>query len=406
MSAQVGASVVETVGPSSLPLRSVTDAALLSSGFRPFFLLGSLWAGLSILFWLPLFFGDLDTASSFAPIDWHIHELLFGYLSAIVTGFLLTAIPNWTGRVPVRGAPLLGLILLWMAGRAAVFSSAQIGWLAAAFIDCVYLAVVGVVAAREILAARRSRSQFIVLLPVSGLLAANILFHTEAHLFGLSDVGRRLGLAAAILMISLIGGRIIPSFTRNWLLREDERRLPVSFNRLDAVAIAVSVFALGCWTIFPEFAATGVAMAMAAVLQGTRLARWAGDRVTRNPLLLVLHLGYAFVPVGFALAALGTMAPALVSPAAATHAFGAGAIGTMTLAVMIRATLGHTGHELRVGVTGAALFAAVILAALLRIMATFFPVETALILVSAALWAVAFLGFAFLFGAMLVRQGA
>jgi uncharacterized protein involved in response to NO len=103
--------------------------AILSYGFRPFFLAGALYAGLAILFWLPLFYGRVETWSAFAPVDWHVHEMLFGYLAAVITGFLMTAIPNWTGRLPVRGLPLLALALLWLAGRFAVFFSADIGWL-------------------------------------------------------------------------------------------------------------------------------------------------------------------------------------------------------------------------------------------------------------------------------------
>ena len=110
--------------------------AVLSYGFRPFFLLGALQAGLAILFWLPLFYSRLDTSSLFAPVDWHVHEMLFGYLPAVMTGFLLTAIPNWTGRLPVQGVPLLGLVLLWLAGRIAVFFSSEMGWMVAAVIDC------------------------------------------------------------------------------------------------------------------------------------------------------------------------------------------------------------------------------------------------------------------------------
>ncbi|TGV79005.1 short-chain dehydrogenase, partial [Mesorhizobium sp. M00.F.Ca.ET.158.01.1.1] len=132
--------------------------AVLSYGFRPFFLLGSLYAGGAILLWLPLFYGRLETSSAFLPVDWHVHEMLFGYLAAIVTGFLMTAIPNWTGRLPGQGLPLLALVLLWLAGRVAVFFSVQTGWLVGAAVDCAFLLAVAAAAATEIIAGRNWRN--------------------------------------------------------------------------------------------------------------------------------------------------------------------------------------------------------------------------------------------------------
>src|SRR6476660_3410332 len=115
---------------------------LLASGFRPFFLLGSVYAGLAILVWLPVFYGEINLVSAFAPRDWHVHEMLYGYLPAVITGFLFTAIPNWTGRLPIQGTPLLLLVLVWIAGRLCVTISADVGWLPAAAIDVGFLALI------------------------------------------------------------------------------------------------------------------------------------------------------------------------------------------------------------------------------------------------------------------------
>jgi uncharacterized protein involved in response to NO len=376
--------------------------AILSYGFRPFFLAGALYAGLAILFWLPLFYGDVDTWSTFAPVDWHVHEMLFGYLAAVVTGFLLTAIPNWTGRLPVQGLPLLALALLWLAGRFAVFFSAGIGWLAAGVVDCAFLLAVAASAATEIVAGRNWRN-LKVLLPVTVLFAANAAFHAEAHFEGVTDVSRRLGLGAAIILIMIVGGRIVPSFTRNWLVRENPGRLPASINRFDAVSIGISVLALVAWTFFPGSVATGVALIVAAVLSAARLARWAGDRTWRDPLVLILHVGFACLPIGLFLAGLAAFAPALVPSAAGLHALGVGAIGTMTLAVMTRATLGHTGRDLKAGPGTCLIYVAVLLAALVRVCAAFIPGHPVLLDISAGLWAAAFLGFAALYGPMVSR---
>ena len=268
--------------------RSYEGPAILSYGFRPFFLLGSAYAGLSILFWVPAYSGLVETSSLFAPVDWHVHEMLFGYLAAVVTGFLLTAIPNWTGRLPVLGLPLLALVVLWVAGRIAVFFSGFLGWQVAVAIDCSFLAAVAVVTAREIVSGRNWRN-LKVLAPLTILLVANICFHMEAHLFGISDVSRRLGLSAALLLIMIIGGRIIPSFTRNWLARENPGRLPAPFGHFDTCAIAISAGALVWWCGFPEASGAAITLAAAAALQVARLARWAGDRTFADPLVLILH---------------------------------------------------------------------------------------------------------------------
>lgn len=376
--------------------------AILSYGFRPFFLLGSFYGGLTVLFWLPLFYGHLETSSSLAPIDWHVHEMLFGYLAAIVAGFLLTAIPNWTGRLPVEGTPLLFLVSLWVLGRVAVFISAHTGWLVAAAIDCAFLFAVAAAAAVEIIVGRNWRN-LKVLIPVTVLLIANVVFHVETHYAGISDIGRRLGISAAIMLLMIIGGRIIPSFTRNWLVRENPGRLPVPFNHLDMAIVVVSAVALAGWTFLPEGNATGLALFLAAGLNALRLSRWAGDRTCRDPLVLILHVAYGFVPLGLLLAGLAVFAPGTFVSAAGIHALGVGAIGTMTLAVMVRATLGHTGRPLRAGKSGCFVFAAVLVAATARVAEALGLPGVWLVTLSACAWAAAFLGFAILFCRMLVR---
>ncbi|WP_027056231.1 NnrS family protein [Mesorhizobium erdmanii] len=376
--------------------------AVLSNGFRPFFLLGALFGGAAILFWLPLYYGKLETFSVFLPVDWHVHELLFGYLAAVITGFLLTAIPNWTGRLPLQGLPLLALVLLWCAGRVVVFCSSQTGWLLAALVDCGFLLAVVVAAATEIVAGRNWRN-LKVLLPVTALLAANIMFHIEAHSQGVTNISRRLGLAATVVLVMVIGGRIIPSFTRNWLARERPGRLPVPFSRFDGITILSSAFGLVAWTFFPTNPGTGTILIAAALLNAIRLGRWAGDRSLRDPLVLILHLSFAFVPIGLFVSGLAVLLPGQVPAAAGIHAFGVGALACMTLAVMSRATLGHTGRELRADTGTCLMFAAVLFAAILRIAAAFEPAAVSLLHMAAALWVIACFGYVVLFGRMLVR---
>ncbi len=380
-------------------LRAHQGWPLLASGFRPFFLLGSIYAGLAILVWLPVFYGELTLTSALAPRDWHVHEMLYGYLPAVITGFLFTAIPNWTGRLPIQGTPLLALVIVWIAGRLCVTFSAETGWLAAMLVDASFLLLVAAAVAREILAGRNWRNLNVVML-VLLLLAGNVAFHLEAHFNGAAETGIRIGIAVVVLLISLIGGRIIPSFTRNWLVRENPGRLPAPFARFDMVVIAISALTLVCWVVSSTSHLTGAALAFAGLLHLARLARWAGDRTLRERLLLILHVGYAFVPLGFLLNAASAFG--VVPTGAGVHAWMAGAAGTMTLAVMSRATLGHTGQQLTASRATQAIYAAIIVAALARICAVIEPVHSeALLHLAAFAWAAAFLGFAISFGPLL-----
>jgi uncharacterized protein involved in response to NO len=376
---------------------------LLSYGFRPFFLAGAAYAGLGILIWVPLFFGEIAVPTAFSPLDWHIHEMLYGYLPAIVAGFLLTAIPNWTGRLPLQGRALAVLVTVWMAGRVAVCISALIGRPAAGAVDVLFLVLIAAAVGREVIAARNWRNLppvFILLL----FLAGDVIFHVEDYRTGSAELGTRLGIAAAVALISFVGGRIIPSFTRNWLARENPGRLPVPFGRFDIGAVVISLFALALWIVAPSWTGTAALMVLAGVTQAIRLARWAGDRTLRDRLVLVLHVAYAFVPLGFVILGDAILVPSVVPISAGIHAWTIGAIGTMTLAVMTRVSLGHAGQKLAAGALTQIIYGAVILAACLRIAAAFPPTAARVLLEAAATaWIAAFWLFAIGYGALLLR---
>jgi uncharacterized protein involved in response to NO len=376
--------------------------ALFSYGFRPFFLGGGVWAVLVIVLWIPQFMGELSLRTAFSSLDWHIHEMLFGYISAVIAGFLLTAIPNWTGRLPINGAPLAVLAALWLSGRVAILISAQLGILATALIDVSFLVTLAAVAAREIIAGRNWRN-LRVLAVLGVLIAGNIVFHAEVFAFGRADYGVRIGIGAVIVLITLVGGRVIPSFTRNWLARRNEGRLPAPFSRFDAAAIAVSATSLAIWVGLPEHTLTGLALIGAAGMQAARLVRWAGDRTVADRLVLVLHIGYAFVPIGFALLGASILNPALVPTSAGIHAWTAGATGLMTLAIMTRASLGHTGQPLAATYGTQAIYLLALCAVMLRILAAFNGSMMLMGLASAA-WIAAFGGFVLLYGPLLVRR--
>ncbi|KAA0108231.1 NnrS family protein [Methylobacterium sp. P1-11] len=372
-------------------LRSYAGPAILSYGFRPFFLLGALYAGLSILAWLPMFAGELTLPTAFALRDWHVHEMLYGFAGAVVAGFLLTAVPNWTGRLPLQGRPLLLLVAAWLAGRFAVALSAELGWLPAAILDVSFLSLLTAALGREVIAGRNWRN-LKVLGVLTAMLLGNAVFHIEAHLSGTAEYGIRVGIAATLTMVMLIGGRIIPSFTRNWLAALGPGRMPVPYGRFDAVSMMIAVAALLAWVVAPADSATGAGLLIAGLSQAARLARWAGYRTWQNPLVFILHVAFAFVPLGFVLVGLSALSD--ISAAAGIHAWTAGAVGVMTLAVMSRASLGHTGRPLRAPVSVQAVFILATGSVLARVCAALHPVWTAPLLATATvLWAAAFLGF-------------
>lgn len=384
-------------------LKAFSGPALLSYGFRPFFLAGAVYAGLGLLIWLPVFFGEIAIPTTFSPVDWHIHEMLYGYLPAVITGFLLTAIPNWTGRLPLQGGPLAVLVITWMVGRIAICISSIIGPLTAGAIDVLFLVLVVAAMSREIIAGRNWRNLPPIFV-ISILLIGNLIFHVEDYKTGISEFGTRLGIAAAVGLISLIGGRVIPSFTRNWLVRENPGRLPTPFGHFDKVVLILSVLALLFWVADPSWKTTAAFMLMAGIAQAMRLARWAGDRTLQDRLVLVLHVGYAFVPIGYLILAAAAFFPQMVSITAGIHAWTVGAIGTMTLAIMTRASLGHTGNSLEAGLLTQATYVAVVTAAILRIAAGIWPVAMVPLLYAAGVaWIVAFWMFAIGYGPLLAR---
>lgn len=388
-------------------MRAWTGPAVLSFGFRPLFLLGAGWAALAMAVWIASLSGHLEIPSQFSPVAWHAHEFLFGYLGAVIAGFLLTAVPNWTGRLPVVGWALGGLVFLWLAGRLAVGISAMMPAMAAALIDLAFPLALSAVILREIVAGRNWRN-LIVLALLFTFMAANALFHLEAAqgTEASQGTGLRLGLAAALMMISVIGGRIVPSFTRNWLAKKGSEARPVPpMQRFDKAVLAVTLIGLLSWVVRPEWPVTGVLLLVAGVMQTMRLMRWKGGATGSEPLVWVLHAGYAFVPLGALVMAAGILVPDALEIAAAQHVWMAGAVGLMTLAVMTRATLGHSGRELHAGPATASLYVLLICAVAMRLAAGIWPeLSMTLHWLSVICWVLAFGGFVVVYGPMLVSR--
>ncbi|MCB1882912.1 MAG: NnrS family protein [Geminicoccaceae bacterium] len=378
--------------------------ALFSNGFRPFFLGGAAWAVAALALWLAVLSGAVSPFGAFDPLVWHQHEMLFGAIGAIITGFLLTAIPNWTGALPVRGRPLLALFLAWGAARLANLAGGA--WVALA-VETAFLAALPVMALREIVKGKNWRN-----LPVCALIGlfalAGLLSHLEAAAdLPTGDPGRRLGLGVVLLLIGLVGGRVVPSFTRNWLVKRGvtEKRLPAPFGAFDKLALLALALALLAWVLLPG-PIMGPLLVLAGFLHLVRLGRWAGHRTGGEPLVAVLHVGYAWLGAGLVLLGLAE-AGLVLERAAAVHALTAGAAGTMTLAVMTRASLGHTGRTLHAGPATVAVYALVCSGALLRVLVPALPGDAVHWLgLSALLWGGAYALFCAVYGPMLVAKKA
>jgi uncharacterized protein involved in response to NO len=381
--------------------RMATSPPILRGGFRPFFFFGAAWAVIALALWLWALLAGLELPSALDPLAWHRHEMLFGFVGAIVAGFLLTAIPNWTGRLPIAGPPLAALVGLWLAARVAVLWSGTFGLTVAAFLDIGFYGVMAFVGAREILAAKNRNLPLVAMVLLFGAADA-VDYASMSGLIADGEAGFRAGIALVTVMISVIGGRIVPSFTRNWLVKQGhDRGLPGQPNRFDIGVILATALALIAWIAAPRWAPTGIALTLAALFQLARLARWSGWRTASDPLVLILHLGYLWVPAGLALLGWSILDTA-VPRTAALHALTAGAMATMILSVMTRATLGHTGRELRAGPATLAAYALVTVGAILRVVAPLGVIDYRTGLEWAgALWAGAFLLFLIAYGPIL-----
>ncbi|MDW8342313.1 MAG: NnrS family protein [Geminicoccaceae bacterium] len=376
-------------------VRARSGPALLSYGFRPFFLLAGLQALWTVGLWTGFRLGLFAWPFDWPPVAWHAHELLFGYGSAALSGFLLTAIPNWTGRLPLSGRPLAGLAGSWVLGRLAVLASHDLPAVLVASVSLAFPAALLLATAREVLIGK-NRPHY----PVIGLLALFALawlgFHLELAGGAPAPVSSHLGIAALLLQIGLVGGRILPSFTTNWLRRHrPEAALPVPFDRFDKGALLLAAFALALLVVRPIAglppALCGAAALSAGFAHLFRLWRWRPFAALSEPLLWSLHLGYFFLPAGFLAAGVGLLLDRSGLSAAATHLWTVGAIGGTTLAVMTRATRGHTGRALTAPPATALAYAALAAAALLRAGADLAPQLADLLVPSAGIaWLFAF----------------
>jgi uncharacterized protein involved in response to NO len=386
---------------------------LFSYAFRPLFLLATLYALIAVPVWVFAWVGwlPLPTIVGGNPIWWHAHEMLFGFAGAAVGGFLLTAVATWTGRPPVAGGPLVGLALLWLNARLLLFvpAAAAAGWVvpAAATADLGYDLLLLALMSREVISVRNHRN-YKVLLLLALLATANAAFYV-----GITGRARWVdpALLAAlwvfVLLISVIGGRVVPAFTRNWLRLHGRQRpdlkpgAPPAFDRVDLAATVLLVLFAACTLLPIPPSVTALTGLLSGLLLLARVARWQGFRARGDPMVWILHVAFLWIPVGVLL--LSGAAIGWWPGSAGVHALTTGAIATMVVAIASRAALGHTGRPLQSNPVLNLGYAMITLAAVLRVMVVAVPDAGTILLLSAASWWLGFACFAWRYVPILMQ---
>jgi uncharacterized protein involved in response to NO len=375
--------------------------AFFSYGFRPFFLGAALFAGVAVPVWILLLTGFGDSEFFSVAREWHVHEMVFGFLPAVIAGFLLTAIPNWTDRAPIRGNELMLLCALWLAGRLAM-AIPFLAPLLSAITDGAFLVVVAGLVWREIAAGKNWPHALIGGL-ISLYAGANILFHVLALSGAATEFPERMALGLDMVLLVLIGGRVIPNFTRDFLAGQGMTEQPAPFSRFDGLSVVLVGTAAASWTVQPQAMVTGGLLVAAGLTNLGRLLRWYGWLTWREPLALILHLGYGWLTMSLLVLG-GSILGLGLSTTDAVHALTAGAVGVLTLAMMTRASLGHTGRPKHAGPLTVCIYLLVNLGAMLRVFGPATDLPTNIVLgVAAVAWSGSYLLFALVYGPFLLR---
>lgn len=380
--------------------------ALFNYGFRPFFFLAGLFAVVSLAAWLAIYEGHVDFSLAMAPARWHAHEMLYGYTAAAVAGFFLTVVPNWTRAKAEKGPMLVGLSALWLLGRVAMWSQGAVPYAWAAIADMLFIVALSVVVSRPLLDPQHRR-QFVFVPILAGLIGGNALMHLDV--LGLDwlgiDWGKRgemLGLDAVLVLVAVMGGRVTPSFTSSFLGHADPSVKVRQDAGRDRAVMAATWGVLVVDLLWPEQWLGGVMALAAAGLHLVRLSGWQGRRTLGNPILWVLHLGYVWLCIGFALKGLADFG--LLAQTDALHALTIGAIGTMTLAIMTRASLGHTGRIIKAAPSIVVAYILVSVSALARLATLAWPeMAQALAWLAGGAWILAFASFFWVYAPILSR---
>ena len=377
------------------------NRTLLAIGFRPFYLLASVFAVAAILFWLAGINGRLPVGAYLQGVFWHSHEMLFGYIVAVMAGFLFTAVRNWTGLPTPSGVTLGGIVLLWILARVLLVSGPSA---LAVILDVAFLPMIAIAVAIPILRSRNKRNYKII-----GVLVAVSLLHVVFHMAiggqlpsWLSRASLFASIDLVVILFALVGGRVIPAFTRNAVAGSDPRHE----NWLEVIAfgsllVIVLVTLLGGAFTFAAWVPTSLFI-VAAVAHLLRLALWQPQVTLGNPLLWMMPVAYSWLPAALLLRALSTVA--VIVPGAWIHALTMGALSSLMMAMMMRSTLGHTGRKLVASQMDILAFLLLQLAALLRVVAGGTGDYQAVVVLSGVVWVLAFAVFIVRYLPMLVHS--
>ena len=386
------------------PQRAGRGWPILALGFRPFFLLAAVLAAAAVPLWLLIYQGGLELALTLPPTIWHGHEMVFGFAVAVIAGFLLTAATNWTGRRTATGAGLGALAALWIAGRVALIVPGVPAWLAIAF-DVAFLPALAVVLAIPLLAAGNRRNVvFPIVLTVLGLINLAIHLGAVGAIEWDPSRGLRVAIDLILLMIGVLGGRVIPSFTKNALPQAKVNPCPKAgvLALFSIAALAIAEMATSNATV------TGSVALIAGLVNLARMRGWGTFATLRTPILWILHAGYAWLAAGLILRGAAELS-GLIPLDAGIHALTIGTIGSMTIGMMSRVALGHTGRSIVAAWLTVAAYWLVNAAALLRVAFALTWDDTlraASLMGSGVLWSMAFAFFAIVYWPILSRPRA
>ena len=371
---------------------------LFSYAFRPFFLLAGLSGIGFVALWVMSLNGQASLPTGISPIHWHGHEMIVGFAMATVAGFALSAVATWTGRPAVEGIAVWWLAMCWIAGRIAIFYVHLLHPFAVVALDMLFPLSLSFFFAREVIGARNQRNYKVVAIVVT-LAVLNFTFHTVA-----ANQSLYLLIHTMLLLVALIGGRIIPNFTANWLRGQGADRLPANNQAVDRIAIALTILVGAAVVASPSQVLVGSLALSAAAVHAIRVSRWQSLQTVSNPLLFILHVAYWWIPIGYAMTGLANLG-LFVTPTAALHALTMGAIGGMVFAMITRVPLGHTGRALHASRLTAVAYILLTSAVLVRILSPWMAgAYLPMVNLAAVSWCLAFAIFMWVYWPILTRE--